>query len=81
MKPRGLFGPGGGSGSGGGKTAEKTTTKAERAEALVALVREKVRPEIWRENGGTASIRYYNGHLVVTAQRSVQDAIGGGGGD
>jgi hypothetical protein len=68
----GLFG-----GGGGGETKEKTTTKTERAEALVALVRETIRPEIWRENGGTASVRYYNGHLVVTAPRSVHEALGG----
>lgn len=71
----GLFGGGGGGNQGG--TTEKTTTKAERAEALVTLIRETVRPDIWRENGGVASIRYYNGHLVVTAPRSVHEAIGG----
>jgi hypothetical protein len=45
------------------------------------MIRETVRPEIWRENGGAASIRFYNGNLIVTAPRSVQEAIGGGGGD
>lgn len=69
----GLFGGGGG----GGAAKEKTTTKTERAEALVKLVQETIRPEIWREAGGTASIRYYNGHLVVTAPRSVHEALGG----
>lgn len=72
----GLFG-GGGGGGGQDRGSEKTTTKAERAEALVTLIRETVRPDIWRENGGIASIRYYNGHLVVTAPRSVHEAIGG----
>jgi hypothetical protein len=73
-------GGGGGSmfgGGGGGSTKEKTTTKTERAEALVTMIRETIRPEIWRENGGTAAIRYYNGHLVVTAPRSVHEALGG----
>jgi len=71
----GLFG--GGGGGGGAKTAEKTLTKTQRAEALVTMVRETVRPEIWRENGGMASIRYYNGNLIITAPRSVHEAIGG----
>lgn len=71
----GLFGGGGGGGGGTGK--EKTTTKLERAEALVTMIRETIRPEIWREAGGTASIRYYNGNLIVTAPRSVQEALGG----
>jgi len=71
----GLFAGGGGGGN--AKTAEKTTTKSERAEALLTMIRETVRPEIWRENGGIASIRYYNGNLIITAPRSVQEAIGG----
>jgi len=52
-------------------------TKTERADALVKMIREVIRPEIWRENGGEASIRYYNGNLVVTAPRSVHEALGG----
>jgi hypothetical protein len=68
----GLFG-----GGGGENKKEKTQTKTERAEALVTLVRETVRPDIWREAGGPASIRYYNGNLIVTAPRSVHEAIGG----
>ncbi len=74
----GLFGGGGG---GGGQTKEKTTTKQERADALLTMIRETIRPEIWREAGGTASIRYYNGNLIVTAPRSVQEALGGSWGD
>jgi uncharacterized membrane protein YgcG len=68
----GLFG-----GSGGEQRKEKVQTKAERAEALLTLIRETVRPDIWRDAGGPASIRYYNGSLIVTAPRSVHEAIGG----
>jgi hypothetical protein len=67
---------GGGSG-GGGLTQEKIRTKQERADDLVTLIRETIRPEIWKENGGTAAVRYYNGNLIVTAPRSVHEAIGG----
>jgi len=50
----------------------------QRGEDLVALIREVVRPTIWRENGGTASIRYFNpGKIIVTAPLSVHEAIGG----
>ncbi len=56
---------------------EKPKTRAERADELVALIRDVVRPEIWVENGGTAAIRYWNGNLIVTAPRSVHEAIGG----
>ena len=79
---------GGGSGGGGGgqglfgsqthaTTDEKHKSKTERGEDLVALIRELVYPDVWRENGGTAGIRYFNGQLIVTASRSVHEAIGG----
>jgi len=55
----------------------KGPTKAERAQALVELIESIVSPDVWKDNGGTASIRYFNGMLVVTAPRSVQEAIGG----
>jgi len=80
---RGGGGGGGGGGgfsfgSGGGAEAkEKTKTKTERADALVTMIRETIRPDVWREAGGPASIRYYNGNLIVTAPRSVQEALGG----
>jgi hypothetical protein len=78
----------GGGGGGGGlfgqsgessreKEDENTTTRDERGEQLVELIVESVRPEIWAANGGTATIRYFNGSLIVTAPRSVHEAIGG----
>jgi hypothetical protein len=78
-------GGGGGGGSGGGlfensdteRDREVGTTKAERAEQLVQLIKDLVRPEVWADNGGTAQIRYFNGSLIVTAPRSVHEAIGG----
>lgn len=79
---------GGGGGGGGGSSIFSGSatneqlgqggTKEQRAESLVKLITETVRPEVWRDNGGTASVRYFNGHLIVTAPRSVQDAIGAG---
>ena len=66
------------SGSGNGTSrAEQALSKDQRAQDLVRTIQETVHPEIWRENGGTASIRYFNGHLIVTAPRSVQEAISG----
>lgn len=86
-------GSSGGSGQGGGTggvsntlfqgngqttaNSEQVKTKAERAQELVELIEAVVSPDIWKDNGGTASIKYYNGMLVVTAPRSVQEAIGG----
>ncbi len=65
------------SGSSSSASADKGKTKTERANELMDLIRSVVQPEIWQENGGKAVIRYYNGNLVVTAPRSVQEAIGG----
>ena len=80
-------GGGGGGGSGGlfgtsGDSSrkeedEKTPNRDERGQQLVDLIMETVRPDIWAANGGTASIRYFNGSLIVTAPRSVHEAIGG----
>ena len=76
-------GGGGGTGIFGGNTdtqnrdQNNTTTREERGEQLVQLVTETVRPEIWAVNGGTATIRYFRGSLIVTAPRSVHEALGG----
>jgi hypothetical protein len=82
---RGGGGAGGGGGSGGGlfgngdssKEEEKGKTKEERAEDLVTLIRDTISPDIWVENGGTASVRYFNGNIVVRAPKYVHEAIGG----
>jgi hypothetical protein len=66
-----------GSGSGDNTAGQELTTKQQRADGLVKLITETVRPEVWRDNGGTASVRYYNGHLIVTAPRSVHEQLGG----
>lgn len=80
-------GGGGSSGSGifgsSGDTSSRdreratTPTREERGEQLVELIMETVRPEVWAANGGTATIRFFRGNLIVTAPRSVHDAIGG----
>jgi hypothetical protein len=78
---------GGGGGQGGifgqnqqrqpGELERGTRTREERADELVQLITETVRPEVWAANGGTATIRYFRGNLIITAPRSVHEAIGG----
>jgi hypothetical protein len=65
----------GGSGGGGGLGGEGDMSQEERAEELIELIREVIRPDVWRENGGEASIRYFNGNLVVNAPRSVHELL------
>jgi hypothetical protein len=77
---------GGGGGGGSGQSLISGTTnaqeqnqagKAARGTELVQLVMDTVQPEVWRENGGTSSIRYFRGRLIITAPRSVHERIGG----
>lgn len=49
-----------------------------RAAQLAQLIRETVEPDIWVAHGGQyASIRYFDGRLIVRAPRFVQEQIGG----
>jgi hypothetical protein len=66
--------PPGGSGSG---TNTPQQTSAQKGQELVDLIKNVIRPNIWSDNGGPASIKYYNGKLIVNAPVSVQEAIGG----
>ena len=36
-----------------------------------------VYPDCWVQNGGKASIKFFSGNLIITASRSVHEAIGG----
>jgi hypothetical protein len=76
----------GGGGGGGGlfensdqnrEQNEVKKTKTERAEELVQLVKEMIQPDVWADAGGPATIRYFNGSLIVTAPKSVHEALAG----
>jgi hypothetical protein len=76
---------GGGSGSSGSLLREgsdsedrdQPRTKSERVQALIDLITQTIQPDIWRINGGTATIAYLHGCLIINAPRSVHEAIGG----
>lgn len=55
-------------------TANTKATKSrnERADEIIKLITDTVRPDIWQVNGGTATINYFRGNLIVHAPRSVQ---------
>jgi hypothetical protein len=87
QNPQGGGGIGAGGGSGGttsspfvdsqNKKQEDIKTKAERSQELMDLIRAVIFPDAWQENGGKSALRMWNGNLVVTAPRSVQEALGG----
>ncbi len=53
------------------------TTKQQRGEDLADLIRQSIEPTIWQANGGQyASVRYFNGRLIVNAPMYVQRRIG-----
>jgi hypothetical protein len=70
----GLFGQ---SGSSWNQQQNQPRDKDAKAKELVDLIVETVSPSIWVQNGGKATIRFFNGNLIVTAPRSVHEAIGG----
>ena len=70
----GLFGSGGGGGRGGNAQPKD---KDEKAKELIELIEDTVTPDVWLKNGGKSSIKYFNGNLIITAPRSVHEAIGG----
>ena len=77
----GGFGQGGGGGGlfggGGGGATQQPQDKNAKADELMSLITETVYPSMWVQNGGKATIRFFQGNLVVTAPRSVHEAIGG----
>jgi len=75
-----------GGGGGGGQNLFNNTqnnangtiaTRAQRAQQLIDTIQATIQPDIWTTNGGPAVIRFYNGSLIVTAPRSVHEALGG----
>lgn len=75
----------GGSGSGGvgnfqtdqqaSSPTEEKSARAASADEFIRLVTTNIRPEIWKQSGGAASIAIYQGKLVVTAPLSVQEQL------
>lgn len=75
--PTGRGGGGGGSLFGGAvqQTGAGQNTRAQRAEQLIETITSTVQPDVW--TAGRAAIRFFNGSLIVTAPRSVHEALGG----
>ncbi len=73
---QGFGSPSSGSGNTSGTNTD-TETREGRLAGLVQLIKDTVEPTIWKENGGTASISSFNGHLIITAPRRVHERIGG----
>lgn len=71
----------GGGTEGGGVTFEQPDeppplTPTDRGEQIAQMVRDMIEPRVWQQNGGPASLRFYNGRLVANAPMYVQRQIG-----
>lgn len=61
----------------GSTTGDSAATRQQMTDDLTQLIRDVVKPDLWKENGGPASIRAFRGNLIITAPRSVHELIGG----
>lgn len=77
---------GGGSGSGGGGSGifgdpgeePDRVSEQERAEQIMEIIRESVETDRWVDNGGnSATMRYFQGVLIIRAPDYIQREIGG----
>jgi uncharacterized membrane protein YgcG len=76
----GVSGGGGGGGSIIGEPGGEVDRipEAERAQQIIDIITETVEPESWDINGGDwATIRYYQGTLIIRAPDFIQRQIGG----
>ncbi len=60
-----------------GQDDNQGKTRIERAQELIDIIQAIIEPDVWDVNGGQAAIRFWNGSLIVTAPRSVHEALGG----
>ena len=82
----GGFGGGGSGGGGGGGGAPfgepgddpERLTEDEKVQQIVDIILETIEPDAWLDNGGdSASIRFYEGVLIIRAPDYIQRQIGG----
>lgn len=74
-----LFGDDDGGSSSSSQRA-KTKSPEDRGEEIARIIRDTVEPDVWRENGGNASIRFFQGKLLINAPLYVHSQIGPGTG-
>ena len=76
----------GGNGGGGGQNSnlftngnsnqnQTATSQSDRANEIIKLITDTVKPELWQVNGGTATISYFRGMLIVNAPRSIHELL------
>jgi hypothetical protein len=64
-----------GAGSSSSSSTSSATDQKTRADEIIKLITDTVKPELWQINGGTATITFYRGNLIVNAPRSIHDML------
>jgi hypothetical protein len=60
--------------SSNGQQDQKNSQK-DRADEIIKLITDTVKPELWQINGGTATISFFRGNLIVNAPRSIHQML------
>jgi hypothetical protein len=61
--------------SGNSTQDQKANSPEAKAEEIIKLITDTVKPELWQINGGTATISFFRGSLVVNAPRSIHELL------
>lgn len=71
---RSLFDDNSGTSSSAQRLIDKTPE--QRGDEIAQIIRDTIEPDVWRDNGGSASIRYFQGKLLINAPLYVHSQIG-----
>lgn len=61
--------------SGRDRRSSSRSSPSDRGDRLAEVVRTSIEPDVWKENGGNATIVYHDGRLVVRAPLYVHNQI------
>ncbi len=59
------------------RRTERAARKLQRGEEIIDLITELVETTQWERNGGTATIRYYQGQIIVNAPDYIHRSLAG----
>jgi hypothetical protein len=56
-------------------STDQKNSQTDRANEIIKLITDTVKPELWQINGGTATISFFRGNLIVNAPRSIHQLL------
>jgi general secretion pathway protein D len=64
-----------GNGNTGSGQQNQAASQKDRADEIIKLITDTVKPELWQANGGTATIQFFRGNLIVNAPRAIHELL------